>query len=143
MKRRSSKRSEPAAPPTASLTRIPEIFATRGRIAGLEALRDLLFEVEGLPLEKQVRLILEVDRQCLAAEIATGRRSRALAEGVYTWQDLQKWLSGQDAKSLPKGAPHEDAVPAHEAATPGGPDASADGHPVDAELVGGTEADQP
>lgn len=76
---------------------LPEIFATRGRVAGLEALRDLLFTChEALPLDRLVRLILDVDRQCLAAEIAQGREGRLRAE-VTAWNDFREWLAAGDA----------------------------------------------
>lgn len=56
-------------------------------------MRDWLFQCHAvMPLDRLVRLILDVDRQCLAAEIAQGREGRLRAE-VTAWNDFRQWLA--------------------------------------------------
>lgn len=79
--------------PAARFRDLPALARTRGRREAFEALRDRLFEATELPLDKQVRLILDVDRHCLAIELTEGRLRRG--GGAAEWSQFRAWLTAE------------------------------------------------
>jgi len=80
------------------LTQIAQTLQVAGRSAGFMQLRDLLLtnaaelKTEGISLQGLVKMVLEVDRHAMAAEMMSLKTAKG--DTPPEWMDYQKYLRG-------------------------------------------------
>lgn len=81
------------------LTGIAQTLQEKGRTAGFMELRDLLLtqagalREDGIHLQSIVKMVLEVDRHAMAAELLALKSSKG--EAPPEWNEYQKYLRGE------------------------------------------------